>query len=101
MTKDEMQPSDTRIPSPESRVPRLSLGLWLSAQLVRLVWRLHSTPDAVKLSMATAHCGYYHVNEAVNQVRQRGERVTWEALAGYLPAATTMFVERRYERLLQ
>ena len=68
--------------------------------MVRLIWRLPSTPDAVKFAMATAHCGYYHVNEAVNQLRQRGERVTWEALAGYLPAHTTMFVERRYEKLL-
>lgn len=68
---------------------------------MRLNWRLHSTPDAVKFSMATAHCGYYHVNEAVDQLRQRGERVTWEGAAAYLPANTTMFVERRYSRLVE
>lgn len=88
----------TQHPEPS---PRLSIGLRLSAWLVRLNWRLQSTPDAVKFSMATAHCGYYHVNEAVNQLRQRGEPVTWESLAAYLPAATTFFVERRYARLLE
>lgn len=90
-----------RLPTPDSRLPHLSIGLRVSAWLVRLCWRLPSTVDAVKFSMATAHCGSYRVNEAVNQVRQRGERVTWEALAAYLPAATVFFVRRRFARLCE
>lgn len=87
--------------SPDEASPHLSIGLRLSAWMVRLAWRLPSMPDAVKFSMASAHCGYYHVNEAANQLRQRGEPITWEGIAAYLPAATTIFVERRYARLCE